>query len=201
VIVARPLDEAIADVWASRVWGLEDRTWGGLTATLDALDRLPYEADVAEIAARWVRKLGPERVHVVTQPGALTGVTREPLQIVHPPVAAASVELARLVSQTLGILADPDAHERILRSVLRPVLPTGPGPGPAVRDKLQPWLRRHADRLTADAARGGYALHGDPTDLAPRGLGTVRWPGSDHQQPALLAVAVRTLLALSEESP
>lgn len=201
VILARPLDEAIADVWASRVWGLEDRTWGGLTATLEALDRIPYEADVAEIAAKWVRKLGPEQVHVVTRPGPLVGVTREPLQVVHPPVAAPSVELARVVSQTLGILVDHDTHERILHRVLRPVLPTGPGPGPAVRGKLQPWLRRHADRLTADAAAGGYALHGDPTDLAPRGQGTVRWPGSDHQQPALLEVAVRTLLALCEESP
>lgn len=201
VVLARPLDEALADVWASRVRAGMNRTWGGMTATLAARDRIPPQADAARIAARWARRVGHERVHVVTAPGPVTGITRRPLHVVHPEVAAAPVELTRGVGQLLGILTDPETHARVVDRVLRPVIADERGPGPAVRPRLRPWLERRAREMVEGVREGGYALHGDPADLAPSGAGTVRWPGSTRQEPATLAVAVRTLLALCEESP
>lgn len=201
VVLARPLDEALADVWASRVGAGMNRTWGGMTATLAARDRIPPQVDVARIAARWARRVGHERVHLVTRPGPVAGLTRRPFHVVHPEVAAAPVELARGVGQLLGILTDPETHARVIDRVLRPTLAGERGPGPAVRPRLQPWLERRAWEMVQGVREGGYALHGDPADLAPSGAGTVRWPGSARQEPATLAVAVRTLLALCEESP
>lgn len=201
VVLARPLDDAIADVWASRVWEGRNRTWGGMTASLAARDRIPPQVDACWIADRWARRVGRDNVHVVTRPGAVVGVTRRPLHVAHPPTRAVAVELARAVSQTLGILADRDAHARILRNVLHPILVDEEGPAPALRPRLRPWLERRAGEMVEGIREGGYALHGDPVDLAPSGAGTVRWPGSARQEPATLAVAVRTLLALCEESP
>ncbi|GGO88258.1 hypothetical protein GCM10011584_14800 [Nocardioides phosphati] len=201
VVLGRPLDEALADAWAFQVHGGVNRTWGGMTATLAARDRIPPRSDAAWVAARWAGLVGAGRVHVVTRPGPLAGVAHEPLTVVHPPVAAAPVELARRTAEQLGILTDRASHARIVAEVLHPLLAREQGPGPRVRDRLEPWLRRHAADIVEGVRAGGYALHGDPADLALRDEGTVRWPGSDHQQPALLAVAVRTLLALCEESP
>lgn len=201
VVLARPLDEAIADVWARQVWGTADRTWGGMIRTLVDRNRLPADARAAAIARQWARRVGADRVHLVTRPGVTTGVTRAPLHVVHPPVRAADVELVRRVSETLGILAEPTTHVRVLERVLRPLLAAEEGPAPGIRPDVRPWLDRHAAAQADAARRGRYALHGDPADLAPSGVGTVMWPGSEHQEPHTLAVAVRSLLALCEESP
>ncbi|HSX67158.1 hypothetical protein [Nocardioides sp.] len=201
VVLGRPLDEAIADAWAHQVQAGINRTWGGMTATLAAHDRIPPRSDAAWVAARWARIVGADRVHVATRPGPVGGLTRAPLQVVQPPVVAAAVELTRLTAEQLGILTDRPTHARVLEQVLVPLLARERGRGPRVRAKLDPWLGRRAADIIEHIEQGGYALHGDPTDLAPRGGPGVMWPGSDHQQPALLAVAVRTLLALCEESP
>lgn len=201
IVLARPLDEAIADVWASQVWQGMNRTWGGMTATLAARDRIPPQADAAWIAARWARRVGHDRVHLVTRPGPVVGIGRRPFHVVQPGIAAAPVELVRGVGQILGILTDPVTHRRVVDRVLRPLLADERGPGLVVRPRLQPWLERRAQEIVRGVREGGYALHGDPADLAPSGAGTVRWPGSARQEPATLAVAVRTLLALCEESP
>jgi hypothetical protein len=201
VVLARPLDEAIADVWASQVWATADRTWGGMIRTLVDRDRLPRDARAVAIARHWARRVGADRVHLVTRPGVTTGITRTPLHVVHPPVRAADVELVRRVSETLGILAEPATHVRVLDRVLRPLLAAEEGPAPGIRPDAQPWLDRHAVAQADAARRGRYALHGDPADLAPSGAGSVMWPGSTLQEPVTLAVAVRALLALCEESP
>lgn len=201
VVLGRPLDEAVADAWAHQVRAGVNRTWGGMTATLAARDRIPPRSDAAWVAARWARIVGAERVHVATRPGPVAGLTRVTLEVVQPPVVAAAVELTRVTAEQLGILTDRSTHARVLERVLQPVLAREQGPGPRVRVRLEPWLERRAADITAGVEAGGYALHGDPADLAPRGEGRVRWPGSDQQQPAVLAVAVRTLLALCEESP
>lgn len=201
VVVGRPLDEAIAEAWAHQVRSGVNRTWGGMTATLAARDRIPPRSDTAWVADRWAGLVGPGKVHVVTRPGVVTGLTRTPLEVVHPPVVAAATELTRLTAEQLGILTDRPTHARLLEQVLQPLLAREQGPGPRVRAKLEPWLERRAAGIVEGVGTGGYALHGDPADLALRGEGRVRWPGSDQQQPAVLAVAVRTLLALCEESP
>ncbi len=201
VVVGRPLDEALADAWAHQVHAGVNRTWGGMTATLAARDRIPPRSDAAWVAERWARIVGPDRVHVVTRPGPVTGLARASLDVAVPHVSAAATELTRLTAEQLGILTDRLTHARALEQVLLPVLAGEQGPGPRLRAKLEPWLERRAADIADRVRTGGYALHGDPADLAPRGEVRVRWPGSDQQQPAVLAVAVRTLLALCEETP
>lgn len=201
VVVARPLDEAIADVWASRVWAGVNCPWAGQTATLNARDVIPPQANALGIADRWARRVGPRHIDIVTAVGEVADVTRRPLHVVHPAVAAPVTEMVRSTSVFLGILTDPETHVRVLREVLRPLVSGIEGPGPRVRPALEPWLGRHADRLVHGLSRDGYSLHGDAAAVQPRGAGTVIWPGSDGQQPAVLDVAVRTLLATCEESP
>lgn len=200
VVLGRPLDEAIADAWAHQVRSGVNRTWGGMTATLAARDRIPPRSDAAWVAARWAQVVGPDQVHLVTRPGPVAGLSR-PLDVVTPAVSAPATELTRLTAEQLGILTDRTTHARVLDRVLHPVLAREDGPGPRVRAKLEPWLERRAAGIVESVRGGGYALHGDVADLALRGEGRVRWPGCDQQQPALLAVAVRTLLALCEETP
>ncbi len=201
VVLARPLDEAIADVWASRVWAGVNCPWAGQTATLNARDVIPPQTNALGIAGRWVRRVGARNIDIVTTTGEVTGVTRRPLHVVHPAVAAPVTEMARSTSVYLGILTDPETHVRVLREVLRPLVAGFEGPGPRVRPALVPWMERHADRLVHGLSHGGYSLHGEANAVRPRGAGTVVWPGSDGQQPAVLDVAVRTLLATCEETP
>ncbi|TCJ30505.1 hypothetical protein [Nocardioides jejuensis] len=201
VVLGLPLDEALADVWSGHVWQGENRTWGGMVSSLAARDRIPPRADAASIAARWSRIVGKDRVHLVTRPGTTPGITRAPFRVVHPPVTAAAIELVRATSSTLGILTDSATQTRVLEGVLRPLLEGDAGPRPRVQPELVPWLERRAAGVARRAAAGGYALHGDPADLAPGGTGSVTWPGSADAQAATLAVAVRTLLAICEETP
>ncbi|MDO7868304.1 hypothetical protein [Nocardioides jiangxiensis] len=201
VVLGLPLDEALADVWSGHVWQGENRTWGGMTSSLAARDRIPPRADATAIARRWSRVVGRDRVHLVTRPGTLEGITRTPFRVVHPPVTAAATELVRATSSTLGILTDASTHARVLDRVLRPMLEGDAGPRPRVQPTLLPWLDRRAQAMARRALAGGYALHGDAADLAPRRTGSVTWPGSADAQAATLAVAVRTLLAICEETP
>lgn len=197
VVVGRPLEQGIAEVWSAQVREGRNRTWPGFVGGLAARDRLPPRAQFTAIARRWSRQVGADNVHLVTAAGPVPGLRR--FTVAHAAVDAAATEAIRETSVLLGILAAPATHARILDERLVP-LTSGDGTGPRIHDRLAPWLVRRGAGLVREAGDAGYSLHGDPAVLGQRGTGSVLWPSAAEAQPATLAAVVRTLLATCEET-
>ena len=133
----------------------------------------------------WARDL------LVTPPAGrrrLVGV-RRPLAIPRQPSADA-IDLARRVSQVLGLLAPPPHREALLRDTLRPRLLAIPGPALVVPPEHADWVHARATRVRDALLRAGYAVHGDPDSLLPVDRTGVPEP-SDA---GVLALAMRLLL-------
>lgn len=191
VVVGTDLATMLADAWTARCFGDGAPPWRDFLAAQVRRGSLAPRADVARTAGRWATRLGPERVAVVLDPGALPSRVglRRPLPT-RPRLAAHAVELARLTGPALGLLATPPRVSQLLVAVLLPRLAGVPGDPIVVPAGRVRWVHRQAVRQREAVGAGGYAVHGDLDLLLPRGSAGVSEP-SDQ---AVLDLAITLLL-------
>jgi hypothetical protein len=182
VLVGRPFDRLLGEVWSARVQRGAAVRWPGFVRRWSGRPLLPPSADLAALAEHWAGRVGAERVHVVV-PGpdvraveVVAGVLGlEPPRggRVAPvprwaPLPPAAVDVVRRANAVLGVRVDPARHREVLQPLLRGVAAARPStvavtvPGP-----YGEWARSRAERLRETLSGGGYRVHGDLRALAP----------------------------------
>lgn len=199
VVLADDLGGMFADLWG---WRVRHRlctpfpAWVGHWARRD---ELPRPLDPAAVAARWARRVGADRVHVVVQRHPAVEVARivgarQPLDGAHAGLSGAAAQLVRNVNGVLRVLVDAERHQHLLDHVLLPWLADEHGPRWAVPKRHEEWVRRQAERLREELSAGGYSLHGDLDLLVPRSHGGRAGNAQRPSDDAVLEIALRTLL-------
>lgn len=188
IVVARPVEVMMAEHWAATVRAGGILKWSTLWRRTRAAGRLPGPIDVPGLAARLAER-GPAggTVHVVVARDA-EQATRLAADVVGadpgrvpPGVDLAVCDLLRRVNRLTALTAGPE-RVRSLAGVLLdtvliepqlvdPVLADARVPGgprePVVPPRARAWADEVAAGAAADLRRAGYAVHGDPDDLAP----------------------------------
>lgn len=191
LVLGTDLGEMLTHAWTARSFAEGGPGWREWLQPLTRRKALPPRADLVGAARTWAARVGVERVQVVLDPSLVAGLVgvRRPLSIPRQPSADA-VDLARRVSQVLGLLALPPRREALLRDALRPRLLAIPGPALVVPSEHADWVHARATRVRDALLRAGYAVHGDPDSLLPVDRTGVPEP-SDA---GVLALALRLLL-------
>ncbi|QNN54507.1 hypothetical protein [Nocardioides mesophilus] len=180
VLVAAPLDVALAQVWSARAQHSAAARWQAFVSRSVRLGALPRAVDVAALARHWSDRVGVQRVHVVLDEDPLAGAAAAlrlptgpaPAPPYPPDVAltAAEVDLLRRVNEVLAVRVAADRADAI-RARLVASLAARRRPAAPMRlrvpDQHLPWLQQHAARLREEIVRDGYAVHGDPARLGP----------------------------------
>jgi len=203
VLLAEPLDVALAQVWSTRVQRGAPVRWVTFAGRWARRDQLPPAADLVAIASWWAGRLGPERVHVVTgtdqrrTAAAAAGVLglshvdagpTDPRSL--PPAA---VDLLRRLNRVLNVRLPEDQRTARLRWVTSR-LPEDDDPRLAVPARVRPWLDQRARRVADGLVAGGYAVHGDLTGIAPR------HDGAPHPRNVeVLDLVLATVLDVAEQ--
>jgi hypothetical protein len=175
VVIARPVEVMMAEHWAASARDGGILKWSTLWRRRLAADRLPAPIDVASIARR-LEGRGRDAVHVVVARDAQEAA-ESTARLLHARtfVVAGSGELAqtdllRRVNRLTAVTAGPE-HVRDLTARLTAVLDGAALPGtpqpPSVPEAALAWAREEADRTAHDLEAAGYAVHGNPGDLAP----------------------------------
>lgn len=177
VLLAEPLDVALAQVWSTRVQRGAPVRWTTFAGRWARRDQLPPATDLAAIASWWASRVGPERVHVVTgadlrrtaaTAASVLGLSHvdagptDPRSL--PPTA---VDLLRRLNRVLNVRLPERERTPRLRWVAGR-LPAVDAPALSVPARVRPWLEDRARRVADALAAGGYAVHGDLTGIAPR---------------------------------
>lgn len=150
--------------------------------------------DVSVAADRWVQRVGPDRVRVVTDLDLLPGLLRTGPVAAPALPAVHATELARRVSAALALLVLPDRGRRLLRGVLLPRLLEEPGAALSIPPEHHRWVARRSRRIREEVSRRGYPVVGDPDVLVDRPrLLAAATPGLPESGP-VLDLAVRLLL-------
>ncbi len=182
VVLARPVDVMMAEQWAARTLRGGSLKWTTLWRRRVAAGHLPPPIDVAAIAHRLAGRRR-EPVHVVVARDAQEAAeTTARLLRARPFTVAGTGDLARTdllrrVNRLTAVTAGPDRVRELaarLSAALdeasaRGQLAAPDGPPPRARMGARAGGRRRP----ATSTRAGYAVHGNPGDLAP----------SDHRQP------------------
>lgn len=169
VVPLLPFDDLLGEVWEERARRGSPRGWRRFVQGLTGRDALPPGADPASTAARWARRVGPGRVHLLT-PDRLDDALRDLLGVRVPVradrLAPVLVDVLRRHHAVQSLhLPETDRQPRtdLLVGVLEEMAATGPG-ALAVPAGCRPWALDTGARLAA--ACGGYAGAGDPAVLA-----------------------------------
>ena len=184
VLLAEPLDEALAQVWSARVQDGVPVRWRGFLdrwARRAARGELPPSVDYPALAALWAAQVGPERVHVVAAPPDLaTAVSTVATALGLPPargrrrrcpapqwqpLSAEGVDVLRRVGAVLGVRVAEPEHRRAVRRLAGLLAQQRPR-RLAVPEEHRPWVARRAAEVAAALREGGYAVHGDLERLA-----------------------------------
>jgi hypothetical protein len=181
VVLARPVEVMMAEQWAVRTLGGGSLKWTTLWRRRVAADHLPPPIDVAAIARRLAGRRR-EPVHVVVARDAQEAAETTARLLRARPFAVdgtgdlARTDLLRRVNRLTALTAGPDRVRELaarLSAALDEVRFAGsPRPTSVPRAALG-WARAQADRTARGLDGDGYAVHGNPADLAP----------SDHGQP------------------
>ncbi|RYU10322.1 hypothetical protein [Nocardioides iriomotensis] len=200
LLVVRPLDVHLAEVWSTRVQHGAPVRWGTFAGRWARRDVLPPSADFPRIAAHWAGKVGPSRVHVLVDPtladaARLVGLRRAPAAArdgfdVHalPP---AGTELLRRLNRVLNVRVRDDEREGLVRRA-RALLPARAAAPLALPEPYRAWAERRAEEVAATLRAGGYPVHGDLAGIAPRHLGAAAPRRSE-----VLSAALETCLVLA----
>jgi hypothetical protein len=195
VILATDLARMLAHVWTARSFGSGIPAWRGWLRTVERHGSLPAAIDPLLTARTRTGEAAPDRIHIVLDPAALPrllGVRRLPEP--EPELAAEVPDLARRISGVAGLLVPDHQRKALMRRTVRPQLAHEPGRPLSVPEQHHDWLRDHAARIADGLSRAGYAVHGDPAELAP-----VREPGGEAPAPrSTLALAMRMMLAAAD---
>jgi hypothetical protein len=189
VLLAEPLDAALAQVWSARVQDGVPVRWRGFLdrwARRVAEGTLPPAVDYPALAALWAAQVGPERVHVVAAPESLDaaaataaaalglpalgrpahGRTRRRPDPQWQPLSAEGVDVLRRVSAVLGVRVAEAEHRHAVRRLAGLLAQRRPH-RLAVPPLHRPWVLRCASEVAAALRAGGYAVHGDLDRLVP----------------------------------
>ena len=190
LVLARPLDRMLADVWTHRSFDVGPAPWAGFVQRLVRDDEVPRGADPLREARAWRERVGRDRVEVVvgTPPADRLGLRRP---VAAPAEAPAVVpDLARRVAALLGLYVPSRDRAELLQRRLRPLLAGVEGPTLALPQRHHAWAARHAARIAEGLRSDGYAVHGDLAALQPSGRAGVVAPDPE----VTLDLALRLLL-------
>jgi hypothetical protein len=181
VVLARPVDVMMAEQWAARTLRGGSLKWTTMWRRRVAAGTLPPPVDVVAIAHRLAGRRR-EPVHVVVARDAQEAAeTTARLLHARPFTAAdtgdlARTDLLRRVNRLTAVTAGPDRVRELaarLSAALDEASLAGSSQPPTVPHRALGWAREQADGAARGLERAGYAVHGNPGDLAP----------SDHRQP------------------
>lgn len=193
VLLAEPLDVALAQVWSARVQRGAPVRWRGFLSRWSGSPHLPPAADLPALARLWAERVGPAGVHVVVAPTAAAaartaaGVLDTRLRPRAGDAAArtrdlspAAVDVVRRVNGVLTVRLEPARRAAVTRQLVATLDVAGPADaGLTVPDQHAGWVRDRAARLADDLAAGGYPVHGRLADLAPVLTGLPTRPPQD----------------------
>jgi len=181
IVLARPVEVMMAELWAARTLAGGSLRWTTLWRRRVAAGHLPASIDVPAVT-RHLTGRRREPVHVVVARDAQeTAETTARLLGARPFAVAgtgglAHTDLLRRVNRLTALTSGPDRVRelaaRLSAALDRVPLADSPQP-PSVPRAALGWAREQADRAAGDLEGDGYAVHGNPGDLAP----------SDHGQP------------------
>jgi len=171
----------MAELWAARTLAGGSLKWTTLWRRRMAAGHLPPPIDVATVAGHLAGRRR-EPVHVVVARDAQEAAEVAARLLRARPFAVggtgglAHTDLLRRVNRLTALTTGPDRVRELagrLSGALDQLPLVDPPQPPSVPRAASGWAREQADRTARDLERGGYAVHGNPGDLAP----------SDHGQP------------------
>lgn len=207
LVVVRPLECALAQVWSARAQRGSSRTWASRVAQWQATG-LPGTAAYDRRAAAWAPRIGAGNVHLVGPPdldeqvAAVLG--RRPSCVEQSPrpapLAPALVEVLRQTNEVLPFVVPQDRRpasvDRLVDLLVQTAsAPHGLGSGEGADHGLavgvpaahQGWLASTAAAQAEKLGAGGYRLHGPFVENL-----TTAPPA----QPLVLTEAVEALVAV-----
>ena len=208
VLVAEPLDVALAQVWSARVQRGAPVRWRGFVERWANRRELPPSADYPGLARRWAAEVGPGAVRVLVAPWDATaetarllgldlGRTRRPgLQPRWRNLSPAGVDVARRVNAVLTVRAGGAAREAAVRGCAEVLAHVDDRPRPlTVSEPFREWAVARARRVADDLRDGGYPVLGDLVGIVPRSQGLPTGPRRDD----VLRVAVAACLRQAQQ--
>ena len=176
VLLLRPFDVHLAEVWSARVQAGAPVQWPVFTARSSRRDRLPPSLRLDEIAALWAAKVGAGRVHLVVGDAdtarrateQVTGLQAAPVAPGYPFAALgpAGTDVLRRLNRVLDVRLAAE-HQDTVRARAVALLGTAAAPV-AVPQAQRGWARTEAERLVFALRAGGYPVVGDLDEVAPR---------------------------------
>jgi hypothetical protein len=174
-----------------------------------------------DVLSRWATGLPPDRVHLVTVPGAgappgslwlrfceVFGIepawAPEGSGLSNPSMGMAATEMLRRLNARLNSTSiDPAIRESLVKELLahRTLAPGGSVDGPVLPEKLRPWAEEMAERWIEWVRSSGINVVGDLEELRPN-MG----PRAAATQPRaprngeVLDAALDALVAMTEEA-
>jgi hypothetical protein len=184
LVIARPVEVMMAEYWSDAVRHGGILKWSTTWRRAQAAGRLPAPIDVAALAQR-LQGRRHEPVHVVVARDAdrvaslVTEVLRtRPVETAGGGDAARS-DLLRRLNRLTALTHGPREVRRLsmtLVALLDQDAPRQDVPAPATPAASLTWARHVAATTAEDLSRAGYAVHGDPADLAP----------TEHRHPGIV---------------
>ncbi len=193
LVVAEPLDLALAQVWSARVQQGAPVRWHGFVRRWSGRRELPPSVDVAAIARWWAERVGPAAVHLVVAPrdhASATATVADIIGVDRPPtgqpasaaagplaLSPAALDVVRRVNAVLGVRVSPERHRAVLTRLVGLVADCDPASGSGAASLTVPasareWARERAEQLarelTEELTRGGYPVHGLVAGVLPR---------------------------------
>ena len=192
VLLAEPLDVALAQVWSSRVQRGAPVRWSGFVERWANRPELPPSADYPALARQWADAVGPSGVHVLVAPrdaaaetarllGIPLGRARHPhLQPRWQDLSPASLDVARRVNAVLNVRAGGAARDRAVAGCTTVLAAVADRPGTlTVPEPFREWVTARARRVADDLAEDGYPVLGDLVRIVPRSEGLPTGPRRD----------------------
>jgi len=194
-LIGRDLTGMLVDAWTRRALVDGAAPWEEWLRKLRRSDRLPPRADLARQARWWAARVGAENVRIVTDPALMPRILGIDFPLPQPPLLAAdALDLARRVSPLVGLFAGPGHREELMLHGLVPRLAATPGHPIGVPARFRDWVEQRARQVHEELTGGDYAVLGDPDLVLGASVpGTTR-RGTSPTEPAVLALALRTLL-------
>ncbi len=173
VVVARPVEVMMAEHWAAGVLEGGSLRWSTVWRRAIAAGALPERTDPGRLADRLSgRRHEPVHVVVARDPDRAAALVARVLRARPTPLAPTAdgprTDLLRRVNRLLALTAGPERVRALAGVLVSHVLPEAPGDSsPAPPANARGWAEERAASM-ADSLRGaGYAVHGDPGELAP----------------------------------